>query len=70
VFWGQDRAQRVRCVISQEALDDYFHGGHQNKLDVFRKNSPAIEEIARGKYLSGRVEADGAVLIRAADIPN
>src|ERR1019366_6141798 len=52
VFWGQDRAQRVRCAISQEALYDHFHADHQNKLDVFRKNRPAIEDIARGKYLS------------------
>ena len=70
VFWGQDRAQRVRCAISQEALDDYFDGDHGNKLDVFRKDRPAIEEIARGKYLYGRVEPDGTVLIRTTDIPH
>lgn len=54
VFWGQDRTQRIRCAISREALDDHFHGDKKNKLDVFRENRPAIEDIARRKYLSGR----------------
>jgi hypothetical protein len=69
VFWGQDRTQRARCAISTEALGDHFHGDERHSLDVFRKNSPVIEEIARDKYLSGRVEPDGTVLIRTADIP-
>jgi hypothetical protein len=68
-FWGQDRAQRVRCAISRETLDDHFHGDNRNKLEVFIENRPAIEEIARRKYLSGCVEPDGTVLIRTADIP-
>jgi hypothetical protein len=69
-FWGRDRAQRVQCVISQEALDDHFNGDGQNKLDVFRQNRAAIEDIARSKYLSGHVEPDGSVLIRTTDIPH
>jgi Fic family protein len=68
VFWGIDRDKRIRCAISQEALDDHFHGDNRNKIAVFRENLAAIEEIARRKYLSGRVEPDGTVLIRTADI--
>jgi hypothetical protein len=37
---------------------------------VFRENRPAIEGIARSKYLSDHVEPDGTVLIRTADIPD
>jgi hypothetical protein len=70
VFWGQDRAQRIRCAISGEALDDHFHGDNRNKLEVFGENRPAIEDIARRKYLLGHVEPDGTVLIRTADIPH
>lgn len=70
VFWGVDRDQRIPCAISREALDDHFHGDSRNKLEVFRENRPAIEEIARHKYLSGGVELDGTVLIRTADIPH
>jgi hypothetical protein len=69
VFWGVDRDQRIRCVISREALDDHFGGDNRNKLEVFRGNRPAIEEVAQRKYLTGRAEADGTVLIRTADIP-
>jgi hypothetical protein len=68
VFWGMDRNHRIRCAISREALDDHFHGDNRKKLGVFRENSRAIEEIARHKYLSGRVEPDGSVLVRTADI--
>ena len=69
VFWGSDRKQRIRCAISREALDDHFSGDKKNKLEVFRENRLAIEQIAQRKYLSGRVESDGTVLIRTADIP-
>jgi DNA-binding transcriptional ArsR family regulator len=68
VFWGLDRNRRIQCVISEEALDDHFHGDNRNKLEVFRENLPAIEEIARRNYLSGNVGPDGSVLIRTADI--
>jgi hypothetical protein len=30
----------------------------------------ALEEVARRKYLSGRVEPDGTILIRTSDIPH
>lgn len=69
VFWGLDRGERIQCVISQEALDDHFHGDKRNKLEVFRENRSAIEELAQRKYLTGQVEPDGTVLIRTADIP-
>ena len=68
VFWGQDRAQRVRCMISREALDDHFQADHKDKLDVFRTNRQRIEEIARNKYLAGHIEPDGSVQIRTTDL--
>jgi Fic family protein len=69
VFWGQDRTDRIRCVISEEALHDHFHGDGKNQIQVFRENREIIENLARQKYLSGRIETDGTVLIRTADIP-
>ena len=68
VFWGQDGETRVRCEISREALDDHFGGGGKEKLEVFRSNRPAIEQAARLKYLAGRTEADGSLLIRTGDL--
>jgi Fic family protein len=68
MFWGQDGEARVRCEISEEALDDHFGGDGKDKLAVFRDNRAAIEEEARRKYLAGRTEPDGAVLIRTGDL--
>jgi len=67
IFWGQDGDTRVRCEISREALDDHFHGDNKDKLEVFRANRRAIEDIARRKYLAGRMESDGSVLIRTEE---
>jgi Fic family protein len=68
VFWGQDGATRVRCEISREALDDHFHGDKKDRLEVFRANRQAIEQEARRRYLAGRMEPDGSVLIRTGDL--
>jgi Protein of unknown function (DUF1488)/Fic/DOC family len=67
-FWGRDGETRVRCEISREALDDHFGGDGKDKLDVFRANRQAIEEIARRKYLAGQTEPDGSVLIRTLEL--
>ena len=68
VFWGRDGETRIRCQISREALDDHFGGDGKDKLDVFRGNRAAIEEGARRKYLAGRTEPDGSVLIRTGEL--
>jgi hypothetical protein len=68
VFWGQDAVERVRCEISQEALDDHFAGDVKDKLQVFQANRKTMEEFARKKYLAGQVEPDGSVLIRTLDL--
>jgi len=67
VFSGRDRQARVRVAISREALDDHFGGDGRDKLEVFRANRRAIEELARERYLAGDTEADGSVLIRTMD---
>jgi Fic family protein len=68
VFWGQDGDKPIRCAISREALDDHFDADNKDKLEAFRANRQAIEEVARHKYLEGRTELDGSVLIRTADL--
>lgn len=67
IFWGQDGETRVRCEISREALDDHFGEDGKEELEVFRSR-PAVEQAARRKYLAGRTEADGSVLIRSSDL--
>ncbi|HWY42749.1 MAG TPA: DUF1488 domain-containing protein [Candidatus Sulfotelmatobacter sp.] len=68
VFWEQDGEKRVRCEISQEALDDHFGGDGKDKVEVFRANRKAIEDVARRKYLAGQTEPDGSVLIRTVEL--
>lgn len=68
MFWGHDGETRVRCEISEEALDDNFRGDGKDKVQVFRANRPAIEAEARRKYLAGLTEPDGSVLIRTGDL--
>lgn len=68
VFWGQDGEKRVRCEISKETLDDHFGGDGKDKVEVFRGNRRAIQEIARRKYVAGQTEPDGSVVIRTADL--
>jgi len=68
VFWGKDGAKEVRCAIGLEALEDRFVGDGRNPLKVFRANRGAIEHEVRRKYLADRLETDGSVLIRTADL--
>ena len=67
MFWGQDGKTRVRCEISREAMDDDFHGENKDKLELFRASRSEIEQAAGWKYLAGRAEPDGSVLIRTGD---
>lgn len=69
-FWGEDGEKRIRCQISREALDDHFSDGDRLRPEAaFRKYRPAIETLARRKYLVGQAEPDGTVLLRTDDIP-
>jgi transcriptional regulator with XRE-family HTH domain len=66
-FWGRDGDKEVRCAISREAIDDRFKGDGKDKFKVYAANREAIEHEARRKYLAGKLEKDGSVLIRTAD---
>ncbi len=68
VFWARDGDKEVRCAISREALGDHFRGDGKDKLKVFAANRKAIEHEARRKYLAGKLEADGSVLIGTMDL--
>ena len=68
-FWGEDGRTRVRCRISREALDDHFSEGDRLRPEAaFNKHRSEIEAIARRKYLSGRIEHDGTVVIKTQDV--
>jgi transcriptional regulator with XRE-family HTH domain len=69
VFWGDDGGTRIRFRISREALDDHFSAGDRRQPEAaFKKHRREIEGLARRKYLLGKKEADGSVLIQTLDI--
>jgi hypothetical protein len=69
VFWGNDGDTRVRFRISREALGDHFSKSDRLRPDAaFKKHRREIEGLARRKYLLGRKEPDGTVLIKTLDI--
>jgi len=69
IFWGQDGAKRVRCIVSREALDDHFSDGDRLRPDAaFRAHRAEIEALANRKYVYGQLEPDGSVLIRTGDL--
>lgn len=67
VFEGRDGEKKVRCLISEEALEDHF-GDNDDPLGTFRANRERIESEARRKYLAGDVKPDGSVLIVSMDL--
>jgi hypothetical protein len=72
LFPGQANSHRVLCAISREALEDHFGADGvtaEGRLAIFRKNRREIEQMARVIYLNRPVPADGAVLIKTADVP-
>jgi Fic family protein len=69
IFWGEDGAKRVRCLISREALDDHFSDGDRLRPDAaFQAHRAEIEAFASRKYMLGQMEPDGTVLIRTGDL--
>ncbi|MBI1868551.1 MAG: DUF1488 family protein [Methylocystis sp.] len=68
-FWGEDGVKPIRCRISREALDDHFSEGDKLRPEAaFKKHRPAIEALARRKYLLGQLESENTVVIATQDV--
>lgn len=67
-FDGKNGDVRVGCAITLEALEDHFDAGSKDPVKAFHASRERIEHEARRKYLAGRLELDGSVLIRTADL--
>lgn len=68
VFTGRDGDRDIRCAVSREVLEDYFDGDGKDPLKVFQANHEKIEHEMRRKYLSGKLEADGSILLTTNDM--
>lgn len=67
-FLAEDGNKMIPCAISREALEDHFGGDKKSPMAAFLANRDAIEQLARRKYLRGKLDADGSVLICTTDL--
>ena len=59
----------LACRVSEEALQDHFGAvGGVTLEQAFDSNRDRIERIAESMIAAGRVEPDGKLLIRTADV--
>jgi hypothetical protein len=71
-FFGESAGAQIRCAVSREALDDHFGAdglGKEGRMQKFRENRAAIEQMIRVKYIFWPVEEAGSVLLRTDDVP-
>lgn len=72
-FVGEALGKSVRCGISREALADHFAAttglANEERLNKFRENRSAIEQMAREKYLHWPIEDPESILIKTLDVP-
>ncbi|MBI2343836.1 MAG: DUF1488 family protein [Deltaproteobacteria bacterium] len=66
-FWGFDGDNRIRCCISEETLKDRFPNDGWTFITIFQRNRPVIEQMARRKYLAGKIDEDGSITIQSVD---
>lgn len=68
VFTGSDHQRTIQCGITQEALNDHYHGLHHDPFNTFKKHRESIQHEARRKYLANKIELDGSILIKTTDM--
>ena len=62
--------RRIRCAVTLEALGT-FDPQLDRRFDTakcFEGHRDRIEQIASAKFDTGNTEADGTILVRAADL--
>ena len=69
-FHMLDDKKVVICMVSREALDDYFRirGQQNNYEELFDQIRDKCELIANNIYAAGRLNDDGRVLIGTHDL--
>lgn len=69
-FPARSGGRQILCLISGEALQDYFGatGRHETLEEAFLRHRPSIESIARALIERGRMDKSGRVLIHSADV--
>ena len=58
---------KLKCLVSREALEDHFGANGSNYEAKFLENRLAIERVARNKIHHGEFQADGNILVSTLD---
>ncbi len=69
-FDSHDGRRTVPCSITRDALLDLcgYHGLKGNEGDAVKALGPQIERLVSRKYRAGRVERNGELTIKPADL--
>ena len=69
-FWSEDNGKALACGIDRDVFLDLgdHHGLIGTEDEKFRALRPEIEHLALAKYCAGRIEEDGTLVIRTADL--
>jgi len=70
-FPAFDGQTAVRCSVSREALEDRSARagtGAPGLVDIFNIFRGDVEAAAARKYAAGKLEADGSILVKTADL--
>lgn len=70
-FTGEALGKQVRCAISRETLADHFGANNvsnEGRLETFRQNRSAIEQLIHEKYLHWPVEEPEHTLLKTIDV--
>jgi hypothetical protein len=70
-FMGESLGKQVRCAVSRETLADHFGANNvsnEGRLEIFRQNRSAMEQLIHEKYLHWPVEEPEHVLLKTMDV--
>ncbi len=71
-FWMlSETGERQRCAVTLMALEKLRAGlklGKAEQIRCFNANRRRIEPVASGKFDKRYLEADGAVMVKSADL--
>jgi len=70
-LWANAGKQRIRCLVSREALEDHYGAdglGREGRLQEVRDNRRELEALLREKYLRDPIEESGLIVLKTLDV--
>ena len=70
-LWANAGKQRIRCLVSREALEDHYGADdldREARVRTVRDNRRELEALLRAKYLRDPVGEPGLIVLRTLDV--